>query len=501
MPIIPLAEWMPDLPPLGNPGALIADNVIPAANSYRSFPNAVTAGTGVGGRIQGAIVARDAANNVYNYCGDASALYRLVGTSFTSATRLVGGAYATPVDDYWEFVQWGETVIGVNGNNGDAPQQISLGAANFAVLTGSPPKARHIAVINNFVVMGNVSDSAVGVQRVRWSAINNANSWTVDAATLADQQDLLGDGGWIQKIVGGEQGGFVLQERAIWRMTFVGSPLIFQFDKIKTNIGVYAPQSVVSFQGMIFFLSNDGFYKFNGSTITPIGLNKVDNTFFEDLDSNYVYRVVAAIDPTRKLVLWSYPGTGNSGGNPNRVLVYHWALDKWSRVTGVGGAGFNLEFIMSSVSGGYTLDGLDALSTNVDALPYTLDSTFYTGGQLNLSVFNSSHQLATLNGSALPATVQTGETNLIQGHKCYLNEVWPLVEGNSASCQVAVISRNVLTESYSTGAAMSPTSTGFALVRNTARYHRFQITTTNGTEFDNLQGVMVPEPLIDAGKR
>lgn len=498
--IIDLAEWSPDLPPLGNPGALVADNVIPAANSYRSFPNAVPAANSLGGRCQGAIYARDAAQNVYNYAGDASALYRMVAQSFTVATRLVGGAYTTPVDDYWEFVQWGETVIGVNGSNGDTPQQISLGGANFVNLSGAP-KARHIAVINNFVVLGNISDSVVGVQRVRWSAINNAASWTVDAATLSDYQDLLGDGGWIQKIVGGENGGFVMQQHAIWRMSFTGSPTIFQFDKVKTGIGVYAPQSVVSVQGMIFFLADDGFYMFDGSTITPIGLNKVDKTFLEDLDSNYVYRVVGAVDPNRKLVLWSYPGTGNTGGNPNRVLVYHWGLQRWSRITGVGGAGFNMEFIMSSISSGYTLDGLDAISTNIDTLPYSLDSSRYVGGQLNLSIFNSSHVLATLNGPALPATVQTGEKNLILGHKTYINEVWPLVEGVSASVQVAIAARNTLIESASVGAAMSPTSTGFALMRNTARYHRFQITTTNGVDFDNLQGVMVPDPLLDAGVR
>lgn len=501
--IIPLAEWMPDLPPLANPGALIADNVIPAASSYKSFPNQVVAGTGTGlGTVKGAIYARDSAKNVYNYCGDASALYRLVGASFTSATRLVGGAYSVPTDDYWEFVQWGETVIGVDSSNGDVPQQITLGAANFSALTGNPPKARHIAVINNFVVMGNVSDSVVGVQRVRWSAINNANSWTADPATLADYQDLLGDGGWIQKIVGGENGGYVLQERAIWRMTFVGSPLIFQFDKVMVGIGAYAPQSVVAFQGMIFLLANDGFYMFDGSNITPIGLNKVDQTFFNDLDTNYVYRVVGSIDPTRKLVLWAYPGVGNSGGNPNKVLLYHYGHKRWSRVNGVGGAGFNLEFILSSIAAGYTLDGLDALSTSVDALPYTLDSTFYTGGQLNLSVFNSSHQLATLNGSALPATVQTGEVNLIKGKKAYVNEVWPLVEGLSASCQIAVVQRQILTKSATTGVAQSPTSAGFCQVRSTSRYHRFQLTTTDGTPFDNLQGVMIPDQcLIDGGNR
>lgn len=484
---LPFAEWLPDIPPLENPGALVATNVIPGPNNYLPFPSPVVFSTSLGGVCKGGIVARDAANNVYNYAGDASALYQLVGTSWTNVARLSGGAYATPTDDFWEFIQWGQTVIGVNGANADVPQAISLGAANFTALSGSPPRARHIAVVRDFVVLGNISATAALPQTVQWCAINNANSWTADAATLADRQDLPGDGGWVQKIIGGEYG-VILQERAIFRMTFIGSPLIFQFDQIHNNIGAYAPQSVVAYQNKVFFLAEDGFYYFDGQNVNPIGRGKVDSTFFADLDTTYYYRIQGAIDPINKLTLWAYPAAGNTGGNPNKILVYSWAFNRWSLIEGI-----DVEYIMRTLTGTYTLESLDNISGSIDALTDSLDSRVWNIGQLILSGFNSSHRLTKFVGSAMAATIDTGELCLNkaqQGRSC-ITEIRPNVEGYSASAQIAIISRNVLTQSASVGAASSPNGTGFVTARNSARYHRIRLTTTSATDFDHLQGVEV----------
>ena len=490
---IPFAEWLPDIPALGNQGAITAKNVIPDQVSYLPFPNQVVFSTSLSARAQGAIIARDTVGNSYNFAGDNNKLYQLVGTSWSNVSRLVGGTYTTPTDEYWEFTQWGNTVIGVNG--ADAPQRLSLGAANFVVLPGAPPQARHITTVRDFVVLGNISATATMPQAIAWSAINNSDSWTANAATLADRQDLPGDGGWVQKVVGGEYG-VIFQERAIFRMTFVGSPLIFQFDQVHQNIGAYAPQSVVAYQNLIFFLSEDGFYVFDGVSVKPIGRGKVDQTFFAELDTQYYLRVVATIDPVNKLVMWAYPVAGNTGGNPNRILIYNWAFNKWSRVEDI-----NIELLTRSVSGIYTLDGLDAINTSIDALPWGLDSRQWNTGQLIFSCFNSSHQLARFNGSAMPATVDTGERqfNPRMNGKSYLTEVRPLIDGVSTSAQVTLITRNLLTESASAGTAMTPVSAGFAEVRSTARFHRVRVTTANGSDFSHLIGVDV-EVQPDGGR-
>lgn len=486
---VPFGEWLPDLPPLNNPGATVAKNVIPDANSYRSFPNPVVYSESIGGVCKGAIVARDTSGNYYNYVGDTTAIYVNTVRSWSSVTR-VASSYNTPTDDMWEFVQFGNSVIAVNGANADTPQTISLGAANFADLSGDPPRARHIATLRDFVVMGNISSTAgVAPQTVRWCAINNPTSWTADAATMADSQDLPGDGGWIQKIVGGEFGsGTVFQERAIYRMTFVGAPLVFQFDRVHTNIGVYAPQSVVSYRNFSFFLSEEGFYMFDGTNVIPIGNGKVDDTFFADLDRAFVHRIHAITDPTRKIVIWAYPGAGNANGNCNRLLIYNWVYRKWSRIEDV-----NIELMMRAVTGTYTLDGLDTISTNIDTLPASLDDPQWRTGNLLLAAFNSSHRLATFNGSAMPAVVETTETQFnhdVDG-LTYVTELRPVATGLSASLTLAVATRNVLTQSATYQPAVSPNSTGFASVRATGRFHRFRITTSDNSGFDHLMGVDV----------
>lgn len=492
---IPFGEWLPDQPPIGLQGSVTITNVIPDLHSYRPFPSLVQFSTSIGARCQGGIIATDPAGVNYNYAGDASALYRLTAQTFSDATRVAGGAYTTAADDYWEFVNWGNTVIGVNGFT-DVPQQMSLGNANFVNLTQDQTvKAKHIAVMRDFVVLGNVSDSATNVYRVRWCGINNPTLWSQSAAVLADLQDLPSEGGPVQKILGGEYG-VVLQQRSIWRMLFIGSPLIFQFDRIHNSIGAYVPQGAIRYQHLAFFLSEDGFYAFDGSNLDPIGRGKVDKFFYADMNTNYFQRIHAVIDPTNKLVMWAYPSGSTTGGNPDKIIIYSWAFKKWALVEGI-----NIQLFLQSVSTGYTLDGLDVVSTNLDTgIPWSLDSVQWTGGQIILAAFNSGNRLSRFNGSAMAATLETGEFQLFKDNRAMLTEVRPDAIGLSASVTISVINRNNLTESASVGAvAASPNATGFVQTRVSARYFRIRLQTSANVDFTHLIGVEVEG--TQAGKR
>jgi hypothetical protein len=482
--VIPFGEWLPDLPPYGLNGATVATNVLPDAESYRPFPQLVPYTTSVGARVVGGIYATDPAGNNYNYAATGAALYALTGSSFSDATRLVGGGYTTNAEEYWEFANWGNTVIGVNGLV-DLPQRISLGALNFADMSIGV-KAKHIATMRDFLVLGNVSDSAANVYRVRWSAINNPTSFTADAATLADYQDLPSEGGIVQRIVGGEYG-VIFQQRRIWRMTFVGSPLIFQFDPVHNKIGALVPQCVANYQNLVFFLSEDGFYTFDGSQLNPIGRSKVDKFFRSDLNPSYIQRIIAAIDPINKYVMWAYVSNDAPSTNPDKLLVYSWAFDRWTIVQGL-----NVEYILSMVTTGYTLDGLDAITTNLDLLPFSLDSLQWTGGTIVAAAFNSEHVLGRFNGSAMAATVTTREFMLYQDQRAMITEVRPVVHGLSASTTITLVNRNTLTESASVGSSATvPNATGFVQTRCSARYFKIQLNTAVSVNFKQLTGVEV----------
>lgn len=472
---IAVGEWLPDQPDLSNPGATVAKNVIPWRDSYKSLPSlSAFSSNAATSRAQGSYFGRDNAGNVFNYTGDASKLYTLQGTSLSDVSRVSGGAYSTPSDGDWEFTQWGQTIIAVNGV--DAAQVISLGGTAFTALAGSPPVARHIAVVRDFVVMGNTS--AVP-NRVQWSAIGDSANWTVSATTLADFQDLQGDGGWVSRIIGGEIG-VVFRERDIWRMTFTGSREIFQFDQIEKQRGTFAPQSVINYGSYIFYLADDGFYITNGSgPSVPIGDGKVDKEMLDNLDPNFFFRICSAIDPTNKLVFWAAPFSGHTNGNPNRVFIYNWVYKKWAY------AEVDLEVFARYASQGYTLEELDAVSSSIETLTPSLDSRAWTGGLMTLAAYNTSHKLSTFTGSVLDATVETGEVQHYPGHRSNVIEVRPLVDGNAA--MVSVGTRDRQSAAHSFGSAVAQNASGTCPVRSNARYHRYRVSTTGAFNF--IQGV------------
>src|SRR6185369_14797002 len=167
-----------------------------------------------------------------------------------------------------------------------------------------------------------------------------------------------------------------------------------QFDLIERNRGAYAPQAVIGGGNMTFFLADDGFYVIvGGLPAIPIGAGKVDRTFVEELKTAFNYRVNTAIDPTNKLVMWAYPGDGSTNGTCNKILIYNWAVKRWSQVTGV-----SIEAFVRYASTGYSLETLDTVSSSVDALSASLDSRVWTGGAQSMAVFDTAHKLNTISG-------------------------------------------------------------------------------------------------------
>ena len=73
--MIPFGEWTPDLPEYMNAGALIARNVIPQLQSYRGLNSLSSFTDALAGVCLGVFWAQDENNVVFNFAGDALALY------------------------------------------------------------------------------------------------------------------------------------------------------------------------------------------------------------------------------------------------------------------------------------------------------------------------------------------------------------------------------------------------------------------------------------------
>lgn len=488
--MIPVGEWLPDIADLQNPGTTKAKNVSPLVDGFGQLKALAETSSALTAYCRGAIAARANDNVVYNYAGDATSLYENESGTWTDKSTGCPGAcgtYSVGTNDSWEFAKWGEKVIAVGGV-GVSPQIITLGGTEFTALGGTPPKARHVAVVRNFVVLANYDESGtIYPARVRWSGHNDETQWTTDRAKQADYQPLAGRGGWIQGIRGGEYG-VVLQEHSIWRMEYVGPKPIFRFDETMPGVGTPAPNSIVQRGDNIFALLQNGFEVIvQGEKGPEIGSNKVNKWFFDRVDANNMERVVGAFDRVNRRIVWIFPSTGATNGLPDSGIIFDIASGRWSYFES------ELEWVYDSFGEGTTLEQLDSVSASLDALSGSLDSREWIGGAIALSGFSSTHKSGAFTGPAMDAVIETTEQK-INGDMTFLRRVRPEVEG-TGTITVAIGSRDKLSDSVSWGSNISQARDAAFPCRSRARYHRIRTNISGG--FKRMQGISILEAKAD----
>lgn len=486
-------EWRPDLPSVGSGYSTTVLNVLPRTpETYGPFPDFVAyAESPIAARCQGAVSVLDSAGNVNTFAGDATKLYLMTvaGPTFSDVSK--GGGYTASADEVWNFSLYGNIVIATQP--GDAVQAYTLGTSSvFADLSVDAPKARYTAIIKGWLFLANTFDGTDGEVpwRVWWSAYGDPTSWptpgsSAAAAAQSDFNDLVGEGGWIQGIVGnlGTADGAVFMEHAVWRINYSGPPTVFTFSPAEGVKGTPAPGSICHFGALVYYLGEDGFYVFDGTTSQPIGANKVDRTFFADLDPGYVERIISAVDPLNKMIMWAYPGQGNNQGNPNRIIVYNWFTQTWAI------ANMDTEIIFQALSFGYSLDGLDTVSTSLDALQFSLDSRAWTGGSLILAGFNLSHTLGYFSGSALAPIVDTEEIQPFTGLRTFCRNARPIVDTTTATPSVALWTRTTSESAKTYNSPTAMNSLGWCPQRANGQYMGGRITLPAASVFSHIQGV------------
>lgn len=466
----------------------MATNVRPHFGSYRPFPNL---GSNVSDaltlRARGAISTVGDDGAVVTIAGDRTTLNHLVGSTWNNVS--ISGNYNLPEEEGWEFEFFGNKIIAATITTQLQGYAVGAGASTlFTNLVDGTlrPSARHVAVISRFVLIGNVEEGGTRFpNRVRWSGIDDETDFDQAAATLSGSQDIEGEFGWIQKIIGGQRFGTLICERGILRITFVGTPEVFTILPVEKQRGTIAPGSVIGWGRDIYFLDSDGFYKWDGGAAIPISHGKVSQFFFDNYDSTFVHRITSAIDPVNSLVIWGFVSTSASGGapDPDRILMYHWPSNRWAL------AEVTNEIVFTGLSAGVSLEGLDSISTSIDALTFSLDASVYAGGVSQLAAFNSSKQMAFFDGSNLAATLETGRVSLGGTRRSLVAGFRPLIDGGTITGQIAGTER--LNDSETFDSSISQQTSGIIPAKNRARYQKFRASVAASGTWSHAQGIEV----------
>lgn len=474
---IAFEEWLPDLSDAV--GLRIAKNVIPQMDSYGEVKSLSSFSSALSSACLGAYWMLGSNGVVYNFCGDSDDLYQLTSGSTWNSVSKSAGAYNAV---NWEFTKFGDRVLATSLF--DNLQYFDVGSStNFADLTGTPPKASRMAVVRDFIVLGDL-DSAPN--RIQWSGFNSSETWTPSPLTTqADFQDLYGNSGKVQRIVAGEYG-IIFQEHSIRKMSYVGPPIIFQIDELERGRGTPAPNSVCWTGSTIYYYGHDGFYVFDGFQSTPIGSNRIDEWFKKEADVSSLDGMRGVVDRRNKLVMWAF--SSNGAAVNDKLIIFNWGANRWSY------AEVDTEILAEYVSSGFTLDELTSAVglADIDSASFPVDSDAYKGGALNIQAFGSDHKAATFSGVGLDACLTTKEIADPSHRILETSGVRPDVEG-AVTQTVQVGTRDKTSDSVVLSSAAALNDIGVADVRVDGRYQRFQVNITNG--FSKAKGVKIEQTL------
>ena len=511
---IQFKEWLPDQPSILDTVSE-ANNVIPLAIGYGPFKSAVNYSGAATEDLNNCFAAK-LDNDVFIFAGGASKLFKVDNTDLSMVDESKAGGYTGT--NRWQFLQFGSLALASNGSEKIQAYDVNSSTA-FADASSEAPIAKYITAVRDFVVAANIG-AGTAPNKVQWSGINDATTWTATATSQSDFQ-LLPDGGDVTGIVGGEFG-IVFLEKAIVRMSYIGSPLIFQFDTISRNVGCIEGNSIAQYSGTAYFLSDDGFYATNGQTLSGIGSEKVDRYFFSNANIGDIDSISAAVDPERNLVIWNYANV--SGGRS--LLIYNFETQKWCE------ADTDVDYLSTLATSGTTLDGLDsaynitagafvvgksytirtlgstdftligavantvgvlftatgagsgtgvavdmaasaaALKT-VDTLVTTLDDRLYKGGKFLFGGVRGT-KIITFTGTNATGNIITND--LEYGYNSVLTLIRPSVDNGSAS--VSVASRRMLDDAITYGSSVTASEEDRCSVRSAGRYHRIALTPT-----------------------
>jgi len=500
---IAFKEWLPDQPSILDTVSE-ANNVIPLAVGYGPFKSPVNYSANASENLTN-VFATKVDNDVSVFAGGLTKLFKLDSSDLSLDDVSKSGGY-TGINR-WQFIQFGTLALAANGS--EKIQSYNVNSSSlFADLAAAAPIAKYITAVRDFVVAANIGAGSYPT-RVQWSDIT--------------------DGGDITGITGGEFG-IVFLEKAIVRMSYIGSPLFFQFDTISRNIGCIEGGSIAQYGGISYFLSDDGFYSCDGQNVVGIGAEKVDRYFFNNANIGDIDTISSAVDPERNLVIWNY--TNVSGGRS--LLIYNYETKKWCTadtdvdyLSTLATSGTSLEDIDAAynVTAGsfvtskqytirsvgttdYTLIGAVANTVGVlftatgagsgtgvaidmaasaaaakttDTLVTTLDDRLYKGGKFLFGGVRDA-RIITFTGTSATASITTND--LEYGYNSVVTLIRPSVDNGSANVQIA--SRRMLDDTITYSTAIAASQENRAPVRSYGRYHRVKITPTGANWFSAI---------------
>jgi hypothetical protein len=369
---------------------------------------------------------------------------------------------------------WTASIFGGNfyaTNINDPLQFINMNAmGNFADVPGSPPAAKYVSTIGDFLFLAYTRSGGTRFNR-RWahSKLNTPDNWVIDGGIgSADDQDIP-DGDDIVALIPLEGASArVIQRRAKRGLMFTpGSTISFQQTDLDASRGAIAPHCVVPISSNNYFYLGDTGFVLNDD-YKPIGDERVDKYFFADVDRDRISFVKAAADVARHIIWISY----DSNLGIKKTIGYDWQLDRWFPCD------YQVDCWVSAVSPGYVLDDLTGVLDDYPSPP--IDSPFWQGGRAQFGGFQADGKLYLFGGEKAAAYIETNTAQAVEGFSTFITgaKMIGTVTDYTMQCGGTQMPQTALV--WSQAQDVNPI-TGWAPIIKNAAWHRYRVNVAAGS--------------------
>jgi len=258
----------------------------------------------------------------------------LDGATVTNTTEYVAWGEAASGDyviepGLWSLDNYGTKLIALIYNSACFEwDSDSTGATSTraTIISGAPTASRSMLVSTPdrhllfFGTETTIGDTSTQDQMfLRFSTQEDINTYAPTATNTAGTQRLA-DG---SKIMGGLRGRnaiYVWTNSALFIMRFVGQPFTFAFEQVGVNCGLIGQSAAVEVDGSVYWMSENGFFKYSGKLETMICL--VEDYVFDDINTTSNQLIYAGVNNLFGEIYWFYP-TSNSN-NIDRMVSYNY---------------------------------------------------------------------------------------------------------------------------------------------------------------------------------
>ena len=263
------------------------------------------------------------------------------GSTVTNATNFSGFGSAVSASSVvlepglWSLDNFGQVLIATIANgktftwNAGAATPLTTRASTTTsgFATGSNPTASRVTLVSpttrHLIHLGTettIGDTTTQDDMfIRFSDQEDINDYAATAINTAGDFRLQ-DGTKIIGAIKAKEVILIWTDNALYTMKFVGAPFTFGFEQVGTNCGLIGMNAVVEIDGTAFWLSNNGFFMFDG-TVKSLPCT-VEDFVFNNFNTTKGQQVAAGLNNLFTEVTWYYPSNSSDFNDKYVVLNY-----------------------------------------------------------------------------------------------------------------------------------------------------------------------------------